>query len=97
MKVQRKKNFHLHDSYKKQRRRGCDEKKRAMRIREKNSMLCVSMRMEKKKKEGNFMELLNSPKPIAAQHSTVTIDSVTLRLVMECAGRGFRSQHRDIK
>ena len=34
---------------------------------------------------------------MAAQHKTVTIDNVTLRLVMECAGRGFRSQHRDIK
>jgi hypothetical protein len=41
--------------------------------------------------------LLNLPRPIAAQHNTVTIDNVTLRLVMECAGRGFRSQHRDIK
>lgn len=41
--------------------------------------------------------LLNLPRPMAAQHKTVTIDNVTLRLVMECAGRGFRSQHRDIK
>jgi hypothetical protein len=44
-----------------------------------------------------FMELLNSPRPIAAQQSTVTIDRVTFKLVMECAGRGFRSQHLDIK
>lgn len=33
------------------------------------------------------------PKPIAAQHKTVTIESVTLRLVIEWAGLGFRSQH----
>jgi hypothetical protein len=44
-----------------------------------------------------FMELLNSPRPIAAQQSTVTMDNVTFKLVMECAGRGFRSQHLDIR
>ena len=37
---------------------------------------------------------LASPNPIAAQHSTVTTDRVTLRLVIECAGLGFRSQQR---
>lgn len=31
---------------------------------------------------------------MAAQHSTVTIDSVTFKLVMEWAVRGLRSQHR---
>lgn len=30
---------------------------------------------------------------MAAQHSTVTIDSVTFKLVMEWAVRGLRSQH----
>lgn len=39
----------------------------------------------------------NSPKPMAAQQSTVTMDKVTFRLVMEWAGRGLRSQHLDIK
>lgn len=31
---------------------------------------------------------------MAAQHSTVTTDSVTFKLVIEWAVRGFRSQHR---
>lgn len=44
-----------------------------------------------------FMDLFNSPSPIAAQQSTVTMDKVTFKLVMECAGRGLRSQHLDIK
>lgn len=44
-----------------------------------------------------FTEPLNSPSPMAAQQSTVTIDSVTFKLVIECAGRGFRSQQRDIR
>lgn len=35
----------------------------------------------------------NLPKPIAAQQRTVTTDSVTFKLVIECAGRGLRSQH----
>lgn len=34
------------------------------------------------------------PNPIAAQHNTVTTESVTFKLVIECAGLGFRSQHR---
>lgn len=34
------------------------------------------------------------PSPIAAQQRTVTTDNVTFKLVMECAGLGFRSQHR---
>lgn len=38
-----------------------------------------------------------SPNPIAAQQRTVTTDKTTLRLVIECWGRGFRSQHRVIK
>lgn len=33
------------------------------------------------------------PSPMAAQHSTVTMDKVTLRLVIEWAGLGLRSQH----
>lgn len=37
------------------------------------------------------------PNPMAAQHSTVTTLSVTLRLVIECAVLGFRSQHLVIK
>lgn len=44
-----------------------------------------------------LMALLNSPSPIAAQQRTVTMDRVTFRLVIEWAGRGFRSQHLDIK
>lgn len=48
-------------------------------------------------KKLDFMELLNSPSPIAAQQSTVTIDRVTFKLVIEWAGRGLRSQHLDIK
>lgn len=31
---------------------------------------------------------------MAAQHNTVTTDRVTLRLVIEWAGLGFRSQQR---
>lgn len=34
------------------------------------------------------------PKPIAAQHNTVTMDKVTFKLVMEWAGLGLRSQQR---
>lgn len=34
---------------------------------------------------------------MAAQHMTVTMDSATFKLVMECAGRGFLSQHLVIK
>lgn len=41
-----------------------------------------------------MMDNINTPNPIAAQHNTVTIDRVTLRLVIEWAGRGFRSQQR---
>lgn len=36
----------------------------------------------------------NLPKPMAPQQSTVTTANVTLKLVMERAVRGFRSQHR---
>lgn len=39
----------------------------------------------------------HSPSPIAAQQRTVTMLKVTFRLVIEWAGRGFRSQHLDIK
>lgn len=34
------------------------------------------------------------PKPMAAQHKTVTTDKVTFKLVIEWAVLGFRSQHR---
>lgn len=34
------------------------------------------------------------PNPMAAQQRTVTMDNVTLRLVIEWAGLGLRSQHR---
>lgn len=44
----------------------------------------------------NFFSIY-SPNPIAAQQRTVTTDKTTLRLVIECWGLGFRSQHRVIK
>lgn len=38
-------------------------------------------------------DYVSIPSPMAAQHSTVTMDRVTLRLVIEWAGLGLRSQH----
>lgn len=68
------------------------------RNKKKNEKLCHCVIDGKtQKKNFSFMEPLNLPSPIAAQQSTVTIDKVTLRLVMECAGRGLRSQHLDIR
>lgn len=52
---------------------------------------------EKRKTSGNknmYICVCDLPRPMAAQQSTVTTDNVTFKLVMECAVRGFRSQHR---
>lgn len=47
--------------------------------------------------KNDFFRKCHLPSPIAAQQRTVTMLKVTFRLVIECAGRGFRSQHLDIK
>ena len=43
------------------------------------------------------MQSTSLPKPMAAQHMTVTIDKATFKLVIEWAGLGLRSQHLVIK